>query len=185
MTNEVLQTIYARRSTRAYKPDRIPLEMLNAALEAGQCAPYAVVDSRHFTVLTDRERIINLNKAAIIEGAKMGGIQREMFLRPGFDGTYGAPAVIIISADKSTVQYDAVCGVAAQNMMIAAQSMGLGSCMAYFPVFAFHGKDEKCWREDLKIPARFTPRTTVLLGYHAENSAPPSGERHRDGVTYL
>jgi nitroreductase len=185
MTNEVLHTVYTRRSIRSYKPDRVPPEMLEAVLTAGQCAPYAVADSRHFTVLRDRVLIDRMNKAAITEGVKMGGLQRELFLRPGFDGTYGAPVVIIISMNESTVQYDAVCGASAQNMLIAAQSLGLASCWAYFPIFAFHGTDEQCWRDDLRIPKMFKPRATVLLGYPAEGAAPSAGERHMNGITYL
>ena len=39
MTNEVLETIKKRRSVRAYKPDAVPQELLDAVLEAGTYAP--------------------------------------------------------------------------------------------------------------------------------------------------
>ena len=39
MTNEVLQTIKSRRTVRAYRPDAVPEELLQAVLEAGTYAP--------------------------------------------------------------------------------------------------------------------------------------------------
>ncbi|MDR1558115.1 MAG: nitroreductase family protein [Clostridiales bacterium] len=170
ITNETLDAIMSRRSVRGYKSEPIPPEILTAILEAGKAAPYVSPDSRHFTVIQDSDLISRLNKAAIEEGIKLGGTQREIFSRPGFNGTYGAPVVVILSGNKDTVQYEAVCAASVQNMLIAAQSLGVASCWAYFPIFVFHGEHAEEWLVELGVPEGYKPCASVLLGYGAEES---------------
>jgi nitroreductase len=183
--NEVLKAILTRRSIRSYMPEPIPVGVLTTIVEAGQSAPYVSPDSRHFTVIRDRTVIGRLNEAAKAEGMKLGDFQREMFGAPGFDGTYGAPVVIILSGNESTVQYEAVCAASVQNILIAATALGLGSCGAYFPIFAFHGAEAGAWREELRIPDGYRPCASILLGYAAEESTNKADERYKNAVTYI
>jgi nitroreductase len=183
--NETIQIIMQRRSVRAYKPDPRPEEILTAILEAGQAAPYVMPDSRHFCVIQDKNRIARLSASAKAEGMKLSDAHREMFSVPGFDGTYGAPVVMIISGNESTIQYEAVCAASIQNILVAAQSLGIASCWAYFPVFAFHGSDAGSWREELHISNGFKPCASVLLGYGAEAPADEVGERDKNEIAYL
>jgi nitroreductase len=186
MSNEVITAILSRRSVRAYKADPIPRDTLSAILKAGQAAPYVQPDSRLFSVIQDKTLIARLSEAAKAEGMKLGDFQRELFSAPGFDGTYGAPVVVILSGNESTVQYEAVCAASVQNMLIAAQSLGVASCWAYFPIFAFHGAEAEAWRTDLRIPEGYKPCAAVLLGYGAEELAvaEPS-ERYQNVIAYL
>lgn len=56
--NEVLKTLKGRRSIRAYLPDQIPNEDLQAILEAGIYAPTAHNDQPwHFTVIQNKEKL--------------------------------------------------------------------------------------------------------------------------------
>lgn len=166
--NETLTAILSRRSIRAYKPDPVALDILEVILKAGRSAPHVAPQSRHFCVLQNRNIISRLNAAAITKGITLGDFQRKLFSQPGFDGTYGAPAVIIVSGKENTVQHEAVCGASMQNMLIAAQSLGMAACWAYFPIFAFLGKDASQWHIDLHIPLGFKPAATLLLGYAQE-----------------
>jgi nitroreductase len=182
--NEVLNAIASRRSVRAYKPDVIPGEMLTAILKAGQQAPYVSPDSRCFTVIRDRAVIDRLNRSAIAEGIKLGDFQRNLFSTPGFDGTYGAPTVVIVSGNESSIQYEAVCGASIQNMLIAAKSLGVGSCWAYFPLFAFHGAEREQWLKELLIPEGYKPCASVLLGYGIEGDAVEQDDRYENRVYF-
>jgi nitroreductase len=183
--NETMTAIRSRRSIRAYKPDPVPQGVLAAILEAGQAAPYVQPDSRHFSVIQDRAVISRLSEDAKAEGMKLGDFQRELFSTPGFDGTYSAPVVIVLSGNESTVQYEAVCAASIQNMLIAATSLGIGSCWAYFPIFAFHGAEAEKWHTELRIPKGYKPCAAVLLGYGAEDLAPESVERYQNTVDYI
>ncbi len=185
LSNEALGAIMSRRSVRTYKPDPIPKETLTAILEAGQAAPYVSPDSRHFSVIQDMSTISRLSEAAKVEGMKLGDFQREMFSAPGFDGTYGAPVVIVLAGNESAVQYEAVCAASIQNMLIAAQSLGVASCWAYFPIFAFHGAEAKAWKSELKIPDSYKPCAAVLLGYGDEASLAEPAERYQNTIVYV
>ncbi len=185
MQNEVLRTIKSRRSVRAFEPDLIPDELLALILEAGQAAPYVMPDSRHFSVLRDRALISRLSETAKTEGMKLGDFQREMFGAPGFDGTYGAPIAVILSGNEATIQYEAVCAASAQNMLIATKSLGIESCWAYFPIFAFHGGDADMWRKELRIPSGYKPCISVLIGYGADGSAPGPVDRYKNEISYI
>jgi len=185
--NETINTIMSRRSVRAYKSDLIPQDVLSAILEAGQAAPYVMPDSRHFSVIQDKALITKLRDAAKIEGMKISDMHKAMFSARGFDGTYGAPVVVILSGKEDSVQYEAVCAASAQNMLIAAQSLGISSCWAYFPIFVFHGADMDKWRKTLQIPNGFKPCGTILLGYGAD--APDidneQDKRYKNSISYI
>jgi hypothetical protein len=70
-------------------------------------------------------------------------------------------------------------------MLVAAQSLGVASCWAYFPVFAFHGSEAGSWREELHISNGFKPCASVLLGYGAEAPAGETDERYMNEIVYL
>ena len=183
--NDTITTIMSRKSTRAYKPEQIPPDALSAILKAGQAAPYVQPESRHFSVIQDRGMITRLSEDAKTEGMKLGDIQRQ-FSSPGFDGTYGAPVVIVLSGNEETLQYEAVCAASIQNMLIAAASLGIASCWAYFPIFVFHGAKAEAWRLELHIPEGFKPCAAVLLGYNAEEGpAAMPYERYQNEITYV
>ncbi len=184
-STEALNAILSRRSCRAFKPDPLSEDGLATILEAGQAAPYVLPDSRHFSVLQDRSVISRLSEAAKSEGMKLGAFQRELFSAPGFDGTYGAPVVIILSGNESTVQYEAVCAASVQNMLIAAQSLGVASCWAYFPIFAFHGADATAWRSELRVPEGYRPCAAVLLGYGKAEQMEQPDERYKNTISYI
>ena len=116
MTNEVLETIKKRRSVRAYKPDAVPQELLDAVLEAGTYAPTGRGQQSPVIIAVSaaeyRKKIAELNAAVM-----------------GKDGDpyYGAPTVILVLTDKdsATGVEDASCVL--ENMMLAAASLGLGA----------------------------------------------------------
>ena len=116
MTNEVLQTIKSRRTVRAYRPDAVPEELLQAVLEAGTYAPTGRGrQSPTIIAVTSegyRQKISELNAAVLGSDS---------------DPYYGAPVIILVLADgtANTFVEDGSCVL--ENMMLAAASLGLGS----------------------------------------------------------
>jgi nitroreductase len=191
--NAALDAIMGRRSVRAFRPGQVGRDELDAILAAGQAAPYAWGDCRHFTVVQDRAVILRLNRAAIKAGSAFSPALRERFMAPGYDGTYGAPTVVIVSGNEETLQHEAVCAASVENMLVAAKSLGVGSCWAYFVIFAFNGEDGPALRAELGIREHYKPCASVLLGYEAEAARPqtPGGqggaadERWKNGITFV
>lgn len=186
IANETLKIIKQRRSIRSFKNEQVKDEELKAVLEAGLYAPFAWDQSRHFSVVQNRELLDRLNLAAK-EAAKQMDMEhlRELGNNNEFNCLYGAPALIIVSKNEQVpIPLEADCAAAIQNMLIAAESIGLGSCWIFFAMLAFNSHQGSDLRKELKIPEGYTPYYSVLLGYkNAEAIVIP--ERNSDLIAYI
>jgi len=183
--NETIKVIKSRRSIRKFKPDPIPEEYLEEILECAILAPNARNQQKwHFTVIQNKEII-----------AKMTSILRENLLKsgidflverakdPNFNPFGGAPVVILITADKSArfVEFD--CAAAAENIMIAAESLGLGSHVMAMTEFIFMSDEGKNLKKELGVPEGYEHICTVALGYKDENPQPKP--RRKDVINFV
>ncbi len=115
--NEVIKAIKERRSIRRFKPDMPGKKELEQIIEAGLYAPSAMGKQGAIIVaVTDKA----LRDKLSAENCRIGGWQE------GFDPFYGAPAVLIVLADRNSPNraYDG--SLVMGNMMLAAHSLGLG-----------------------------------------------------------
>ena len=118
MTNEILEAIKNRRSCRAFKPEQISDAELDAVLEAGTWAASAKNgQSAKIVVVQDPETRAELSR-----------INGEFKHAVGRDTMYGAPTILVVLADAHSPYgvYDG--SLVMGNLMLAADSIGLGSC---------------------------------------------------------
>ena len=116
--SDVLETIKSRRSIRKYKSDMVPQDKLEKIIEAGTYAATGMgKQSPIIVAVTNKELRNRLSEI----NAKIGG------WKEGFDPFYGAPAILIVLADKNWANrvYDG--SLVMGNMMLAAHSLNLGS----------------------------------------------------------
>ena len=117
MTNETLETIKSRRSCRAYKPEQITNEELDAVLEAGTYAASAMGrQSAKIVVVQDAAARAQLTR---MNAAVMG---------KDTDPMYGAPTILVVLADAHAANAVPDGSLVMGNLMLAAASLGLGSC---------------------------------------------------------
>jgi nitroreductase len=158
MFMETIKAMLRRRSTRGFKEDKVPENLVDAILKAGCAAPVGMgaYNSLHLTVATDKAL---LNK---VSDAATKGTERE-----GQDIFYGANTVIIISSQKPPVAgldfSNAAC--VAQNMLLAATDHGLDNIYIFGTVRAFAAQSSLL--KEFSIPEGFTPAASVALGYAA------------------
>lgn len=184
ISNETLEAIKRRRSTRDFKREQIKPEELEAVLQAGLYAPFAGVPSCQFTAIQNANLLNRLENAAS-EAARASGVEHLVALgeNEGFHCLYGAPTLIIISDIEHSIAPGINCAAAAENLLIAAESVGLGACWIYFALQAFSSPHGQALREELRLPAGHAPHASVALGYVA--SSPDPIDRNPNRITYI
>lgn len=168
--NETIHTILTRRSCKKYKPDRIPQEIIDRIIEAGLYAASGLnKQSPIILAVTDeatRDTLSRLN-------AKYDPQKRP-------DPFYGAPVVLVVLADKSipTAIYDG--SLVMGNMMLAAQSLGIGSCWIHRAKQVFEEPEGQEILQKLGIEGDYEGIGNCVLGYAAiENTNTLSRKENR------
>ena len=160
MTNETLETLKTRRSCRAYKPDQITEAELAAVLEAGTYAPTAMgLQSPRIVVIQDAAARAELSRM----NADILGVDTDPF--------YGAPVVLIVLADRSVPTYIYDGSLVMGNLMLAAHSLGIGSCWIHRAKEEFESPEGKEILRDLGIEGDYEGIGHCILGY-PEGNAP-------------
>ena len=157
--NETLKVLESRRSCRKFKSDAIKDEDLKAIVKAGTYAATGMgKQSPIIIAVTDKK----LRDEIAEENRKIGGWQE------GFDPFYGAPAILIVLADKSvpTHVYDG--SLVIGNLMNAAESLGVGSIWIHRAKEEFDSEFGKNILKKLGIEGDYEGIGHCALGYAAE-----------------
>ena len=132
---ELMETIYNRRSVRFYTGEPVEKDTIEKLIKAGIQAPSAMnVQPWAFAVIQDKallQKISDETKVyllASISERPYLECYRQIFSDPEFHIFYNAPALIITLAKPEGANASCDCTLAAQNIMLAAHSLGLGSC---------------------------------------------------------
>ncbi len=181
--NKVLKTIKQRRSIRKYLPKPIKESELQEILEAGSYAPSAHNEqSWHFTVIRNKELLDRISvKTKEIMAMQTADWVKDMGSNKGFHLFYHAPAVIIVSMKKDAMSPLVDCSAAIENMLLAAQSMDIGSCWIGLVRYYFTLKNELPL---LQLPKGYEPCYAVTLGYKGQHPAKAS-PRKKDAVNFI
>jgi hypothetical protein len=135
----VLRAIRERRAVRDYTTEPVSAGMIHQLISSASWAPSAMNEQPcHFTVITDQELLDDISAKAkvwllkYIPSMPHSGLFRDLLNDEKFHLLYNAPALIIISAPAKGQWTIEDCALAAQNMMLAATGLGLGSCWIGF-----------------------------------------------------
>jgi nitroreductase len=156
MDNLVLKTMLNRRSVRKYTAEQPPDEVINAIVRAGQQAPFA---SQLYSVLLTRKKKAPFGAplwfTICVDAYKL---QRIMKIR-GWDVVSNDLSILFFGIQDAAYM--------AENMVIAAEGLGLGSC---FLGNAFYVADRIA--REFKLPKRVLPLVGLVMGYPAEDFLP-------------
>lgn len=157
--NEVIQNILSRRSVKKYKSDMIPKEAIDEIIKAGTYAPNGRgMQSPIIVAVT--------NKAIRDELSRING--KIMGAPDGFDPFYNAPVVLIVLADSSCPTYIYDGSLVMENLMLSANSLGIGSCWIHRAKETFETKEGKAILNKLGIPETYQGIGNCILGYSDE-----------------
>lgn len=155
--NDVIQNMITRRSCKQYKGDPVPDEIIDQIIEAGLYAASGMgKQSPIILAVTDkkiRDELSRLN-------AKYDPQKRQ-------DPFYGAPVVLAVLAPKSnpTAVYDG--SLVLGNMMLAAHSLGIGSCWIHRAREVFEDAEGKELLKKAGLTEEYEGIGNCVIGYAA------------------
>ena len=169
MNNQVIDVIKSRRSIRSFKEQRITDEEMNIILEAGTYAPSALNQQSSLLVVLKDENIYN--EICLLTDKYFPN------RKPYF---YGAKDIIIVFGDSNCKCPIEDGSLVLQNMFLAAQSLGIGSCWINYLRDLFKTEEGMKLQEKMNIPSNYFVIGTCILGY--PNEKPVLKERKKDYI---
>ncbi len=177
--NPVLSNIMARRSVRKYLDKPVEHEKLEVIVRAGINAPSGMNRQPWIVrVVEDQQLIADVNE--VFKRNNPEQVARD----PNFKNMFrNAPNLICVCTPaEGGGELDA--GLLGENMMLAAQAMGLGTCCLGGPVrFLNTNADARFFLDRLDIPEGYKLNYILAIGYPDEQ--PEAKPRDASKVKYI
>lgn len=178
ITSPVVESIMARRSIRAYKQATVSRDTMNVILKCGINAPNAM-NRQNWEV-----RVVD--NAADIEDVTSAFVTRnpKMAENPGFVNMFrNAPVVVFVAnrTDAGMSQID--CGLLGENIMLAAESLGLGTCCLGGPIQFLKTPEGKFFLDKLDFSEGYELLYAIAVGYPDES--PEAKPRDESKVKFV
>ena len=162
MNNTVIDAIVNRYSVKKYLDKEVSEELIDEVVKAGIYAPTGKnAQAPIILKITNKEVRDQLSK-----------LNAQALGREGIDPFYGAPVVLVVLAKKdvATYVYDGSC--VAENMLVAASSLGLGACWIHRAKQEFETEYGKNLLLSLGINDEYEGIANIILGYEDGKSSP-------------
>lgn len=191
INNDVLSAIRARRSTRRFTQEQLSSKELNALLDAAIWAPSGGNNqSWLFTAIQNKEVLSRLNDIVCKAFADYipdddypaKHAVKEQSQKEGYCFFRHAPTLIIASNVPNYENAMADCALAMENIFLAAQSIGLGSCYINHLFWLRNDKTVREYLASLGIPMEHKICSSAAIGYIAAISPPPA---RKDGTIHI
>ena len=169
----IIEVIKSRRSIKKFKPDMISKEIIEQIVEAGTYAPTGKNrQSPIIIAITNKEVRDKLSKL----NAEILGTTKDPF--------YNAPVVLVVLADKTKDTYIYDGSLVMGNLMLAAHSLGIGSCWIHRAKEEFERPEGKEILKSLGIEGEYEGIGHCVLGYF-DGEYPKTSPRKKDWIYYL
>ena len=188
---DVMQTILHRRSIRRFDTRQIEEEALQQILQAGLYAPsaggrqgviFAVCQNREVNERLGKIKRANSNPRMATATSYVSHEQPSIADDPKLiNAFYDAPTVITLFAPKDFLFSVDDCAVAAENMMLAADALGIGSCYIGQGWTAFADPYGQEILRQWNIPTDRYAVMQLLLGYPREGDKHPTPKPRKEG----
>lgn len=171
--SEAFDNMLTRRSIRKFREDAVPEEIVAKIAEAGTWAATGMgKQSPIIIAVTDREMRDRISK---LNAAVMGSTA---------DPFYGAPAVLIVLADRKIPTYIYDGSLVMGNLMLAAHDLGIGSCWIHRAKEVFDSEEGKAILRDLGVEGDYEGIGNCIIGY-ADCEEPQPKPRKENYVYWI
>jgi len=174
----ITNAIYSRRTVRNFTPRKPDADTIRKLLDAAVHAPTAMhLEPWAFAVIQDTETLKRLSEAgkeklkadAVNFPPEKAKALLEKFSDPNSSLFYNANTLIVIYGKPMGPFVEADCWLAAENLMLAACSMGLGTCVIGLAVPALNAPE---WKKEMNVPEDVNAYVAIILG-EPEGEVPP------------
>lgn len=189
--NEIMATILHRRAIRRFEKKQIEEDALQQILQAGLYAPsaggrqgviFAVCQTKEINERLGRIKRANSKPRMATATSYVSKEQPSIADDPNLTNAfYDAPSVITMFAPKNFLFSAEDCAIAAENMMLAADSLGIGSCYIGQGWTAFADPYGQEILKKWEIPVDFYAVMQLLLGYPREGDPHPTPKPRKEG----
>ena len=162
--NTVIETIMTRRSVRKYQPQAVNRDTMQIIVECGINAPNAINrQSWEIRVVDNPEVIKKLTDLYVKDNPKEAE-------NPSFINMFrNAPTVAFIANDTTFAYSPVDCGLMAENMILSAWSMGIGSCCLGGPArFMKSNSEANKYLQEMGFSENYDLLLCIGFGYPAE-----------------
>lgn len=170
---DALEAMLTRKSVKKYRSDPVPKELLDTIIAAGLKAPSGM-NRQSPVILAVTNREVRDELSAL-------NLSDDPFHR--VDPFYGAPAVLVVLADKSAPTYLYDGALVMENMLIAAHALGLGACWIHRAKETFEKPEGKALLQKLGIEGEYEGIGNCIVGY--ADAEPPEKPRRENRVHYV
>lgn len=177
-SNAVIETIMQRRSVRQYLATPVEREKLQQVVECGINAPNGM-NKQPWEVTVVEDSTFILETTELFKAAMPDMVANDK----GFKNMYrNAPNIICIATPNGESSIDA--GLLGENIILAAQSLGLGTCCLGGPVAFLKSSDDcKPYIERLGFSEGYELLYIIAIGYPDET--PGAKPRDAGKVKFL
>lgn len=173
---DVNEAISGRRSLREYTAQPVDERIIRRLIDAAVHAPNAVNQQPWtFTVVRDQSVLDRISRnakshmLATMPASPQSDHFRSLLNDPNFHIFYHAPVLLLISATAQGPWIVEDCALAAENLMLTAHAIGLGTCWIGFAQSFLNTPDGK---NLLGLPAASVPVAPIIIG-HPKSTPPP------------
>lgn len=184
---DITEAISGRRSVREYTAEAVDEQTIRLLINAAILAPSAVNQQPWtFTVVRDQTLLdrISRNAKSHMLAAMPAGLHSDHFRTllgdPNFHIFYHAPVLILISAEAQGPWISEDCALAAENLMLAAYAMGLGTCWIGFAQSYISTAEGKA---ELDLTAASVPVAPIIVGH--PKAVPPPVDRKEAKIRWI
>jgi FMN reductase [NAD(P)H] len=181
----ITEAITKRKSIRSYLDKPVPADDLEKIIEAGRWAPNAGLFQ--ISVIRNSELHKRINNRTL-DAMVHSGIEflQSRAALPGYQPLYGAPVLILLSTPENPPFGAVNAALAAENMLLEATGLSLGSCFLVSPSLALNGEKNSDLAREAGIPEGYGLKCAVIIGYAAAENKFTAVERTRKGsVSYI
>lgn len=162
----VIENLMTRRSVRKYLPQAVNRDTMQLIANCGLYAPNGMGKQSWEVRIVDKKEFFEGMPEAVMTG-----------------NFRNAPTVAFIARDTNYGMSDIDCGMLGENMMLAAWSMGIGSCTLGSPVAFMTSEAGATYLKKLNFSEGYVLHYCIGFGYPDET--PAAKERNTNKVKFI